>query len=84
MSTDRRGRPRQLAFGLPHGAGHDPRRLSRRRPPTAQAIDLIDRWPDWPAPAVLLAGPVGSGKSHLVEIWRGAQRRRGDAGRRAR
>jgi chromosomal replication initiation ATPase DnaA len=36
----------------------------------AEAIALIDRWPDWPAVPVLLAGPVGSGKSHLVEIWR--------------
>jgi len=36
----------------------------------AEAISLIDRWPEWPARTVLLAGPVGSGKSHLVEIWR--------------
>ncbi len=34
------------------------------------AITLIDRWPDWPADVVLLAGPVGAGKSHLVAIWR--------------
>jgi chromosomal replication initiation ATPase DnaA len=37
-----------------------------------RAVELIDRWPDWPSPMVLLAGPVGSGKSHLVEIWRAA------------
>jgi len=35
-----------------------------------EAIALIDRWPDWPAMTVLVAGPAGSGKSHLVEIWR--------------
>jgi chromosomal replication initiation ATPase DnaA len=38
------------------------------------AIALIDRWPDWPAPVVYLAGPAGSGKSHLVEIWRAESR----------
>lgn len=36
------------------------------------AIALIDAWPDWPARAVLLTGPAGSGKTHLVEIWRTA------------
>ena len=33
------------------------------------AIGIIDQWPDWAAPIVVLAGPVGSGKSHLAEIW---------------
>lgn len=36
----------------------------------AEAAALVDEWPEWPAPAVLLAGPVGSGKSHVVEMWR--------------
>jgi chromosomal replication initiation ATPase DnaA len=31
---------------------------------------LIDRWPLWPEAGVLLSGPAGSGKTHLVEIWR--------------
>ena len=35
------------------------------------AVDLIDDWPQWPANAVVLAGPVGSGKSHLAAIWAG-------------
>ncbi len=34
------------------------------------AIALIDGWPAWPDRAVLLSGPAGSGKTHLVEIWR--------------
>ena len=38
----------------------------------ARAIELVDSWPAWPAPAVLLAGPAGSGKTHIVEIWREA------------
>nr|WP_295463572.1 DnaA regulatory inactivator HdaA [Mesorhizobium sp.] len=35
----------------------------------AAAIALIDRWPDWQLPVVVLAGPAGSGKSHLAAIW---------------
>jgi chromosomal replication initiation ATPase DnaA len=33
------------------------------------AMAFIDAWPDWPALAVLLIGPQGSGKTHLVHIW---------------
>lgn len=33
------------------------------------AVAIIDRWPDWPSPVVILAGPTGSGKSHLAAIW---------------
>ena len=34
------------------------------------AVAWIDRWPDWPGPALALYGPPGSGKSHLCEVWR--------------
>ena len=34
------------------------------------AVSMIDSWPRWPSPVVILAGPVGSGKSHLAAIWR--------------
>src|SRR5690606_395543 len=34
------------------------------------AVLAIDRWPDWPHPAMAVAGPPGSGKSHLVNVWR--------------
>ena len=33
------------------------------------AVELIERWPDWPSPVVVLAGPAGSGKTHLATIW---------------
>ena len=33
------------------------------------ALAWIDRWPDWPAPALALSGPPGSGKTHLARIW---------------
>ena len=34
-----------------------------------EAVAWIDRWPDWPAPALALSGPPGSGKTHLGRIW---------------
>lgn len=40
----------------------------------AAAVSLVDRWPDWPHHAVVLVGPAGSGKSHLVEVWRQASK----------
>jgi chromosomal replication initiation ATPase DnaA len=34
------------------------------------ALGWIERWPQWPARALVLYGPPGSGKSHLAELWR--------------
>ena len=34
------------------------------------AVAWLDRWPDWPGPALVIHGPPGSGKSHLAEVWR--------------
>lgn len=39
-------------------------------PGNAQALALIDSWPDWPVGVAAIFGPSGSGKSHLVSIWR--------------
>jgi len=33
------------------------------------AVAWIDRWPDWPSPALFLRGPIGSGKSHLGQVF---------------
>lgn len=61
--------PRQLPLDLPH-------RVARGREDfliaeaNRAAVDWIDRWPDWPAPALVLHGPPGSGKSHLLAVWR--------------
>ena len=38
--------------------------------PVSVAVGLIDRWPEWPSPVVILVGPTGAGKSHLADIWR--------------
>ena len=60
--------PRQLAFALPHAES-----LSRDNflegPANAEALGLVERWPDWPNRVMLLVGPEGSGKSHLATIW---------------
>ncbi|MBS0520099.1 MAG: DNA replication protein [Proteobacteria bacterium] len=36
-----------------------------------EALAWLDRWPDWPAPALALSGPAGAGKTHLGRIWAG-------------
>ena len=33
------------------------------------ALAWLERWPAWPAPALVLHGPPGCGKSHLARIW---------------
>ena len=60
--------PRQLALALPHAE-----RLTRddflEGPANEAGLSLIDSWPDWPNRIMLLAGPEGSGKSHLASVW---------------
>jgi len=60
--------PRQLAFALPHAES-----LTRDNflegPANAAGLALIDAWPEWPSRTMWLAGPEGSGKSHLATIW---------------
>jgi chromosomal replication initiation ATPase DnaA len=62
-------RPRQLPLDLSHSEGRTRDHLVVSAA-NADAVALIDRWPDWPSPLVVLAGPAGSGKSHLGAIWR--------------
>lgn len=33
------------------------------------AVNWVDRWPSWPAAALVLIGPASSGKTHLARIW---------------
>src|SRR5260370_25557365 len=52
-----------------------PRRTALRRSDflvsesNAAAIGWIDRWPEWPNGALVLHGPPGCGKTHLVHLW---------------
>jgi chromosomal replication initiation ATPase DnaA len=62
-------KPRQLPLDLGHSTGYSRDDLVVSEA-NRQAVALIDRWPDWPATVVVLAGPAGSGKSHLASIWR--------------
>jgi chromosomal replication initiation ATPase DnaA len=39
-------------------------------PSNAAAVKLIDRWPDWHTPLMIISGPAASGKSHLAAVWR--------------
>ena len=34
-----------------------------------EAVLWLDRWPDWPAPALAIYGPAGCGKTHLAHVW---------------
>lgn len=68
MST-RTDPPRQLPLDLGHGTAYSRDDLIVSAA-NAEAVSLVDRWPDWPAPVVVLAGPAGSGKTHLASIWR--------------
>lgn len=61
-------RPRQLPLDLAHGEGFSRDDLVVT-PANERAVALVESWPDWPAPVVVLAGPAGSGKTHLSEIW---------------
>ena len=64
---------RKIAEQLPLAFRHDPatgRDDLLIADPVNAAVAMIDAWPHWPSPVVVIAGPVGSGKSHLAAIWR--------------
>ncbi|SNZ08032.1 HdaA/DnaA family protein [Cohaesibacter gelatinilyticus] len=65
----------QMPLDLPHdeALGRDD---FLSGPANANALALIDQWPNWPSYWVLLAGPVGAGKSHLARIWQEASNAR--------
>lgn len=65
----RAARAEQLPLELAHDASRSRDDLVISDPLTA-AVTIIDRWPDWKSPVVILCGPRGAGKSHLASIWR--------------
>jgi chromosomal replication initiation ATPase DnaA len=64
-------RPRQLALALDHAESYA-REDFLSGAGNQGALALIDGWPDWPANAIALVGPEGSGKTHLATIWAAA------------
>jgi chromosomal replication initiation ATPase DnaA len=60
--------PSQLPLALPHSPNYE-REDFMRGPSNQAALRLIESWPDWPQPIVLLSGPPGAGKTHLTNIW---------------
>lgn len=62
-------KPEQLALDLPHRVALDAEDFLVGAS-NATAVELIDRWPNWPSHAIVISGPSGSGKSHLVNVWR--------------
>ena len=61
--------PRQLVLDLAHrvAMGRDDFLVSRSN---SAAVDVIDSWPGWPQQSLAILGQAGSGKTHLVEVWR--------------
>ena len=57
---------------LPLDLGHLPA-LGREdflvAPSNESAVKWLERWPDWPRPALALHGPPGSGKTHLAHVF---------------
>ncbi|MBT3808848.1 MAG: DNA replication protein, partial [Rhodospirillaceae bacterium] len=59
---------RQLVLDLGHrtARGRSDFLVSRSN---AEAVEWMDRWPDWPARALAIWGPAASGKTHLGHVW---------------
>jgi chromosomal replication initiation ATPase DnaA len=61
---------RQLALDLPHRAASTLDDFLPA-PSNRAALDAVLAWPAWPSTALIVDGPVGSGKTHLARIWAG-------------
>ena len=60
--------PRQIPLDLPHEASFA-REDFLAADGNADALAMVDSWPRWASPTMMLVGPRGSGKSHLGAIW---------------
>jgi chromosomal replication initiation ATPase DnaA len=59
----------QLALAVPHRSALE-REDFLVAPANADAVAWVDSWPNWPAAALVVHGPAGSGKTHLAQAWR--------------
>jgi chromosomal replication initiation ATPase DnaA len=63
------GEPAQLVFDLAQRQALDAEDFFVSGS-NAAAIGIVDGWPQWSHWAAVVSGPAGSGKSHLVNVWR--------------
>lgn len=61
-------KPEQLPFDLGHRAAFA-REDFWVSQSNSDAVAWLDRFPDWPAPLLVMHGPVASGKTHLLHVW---------------
>ena len=63
--------PKQLSFDLPvrPALGREDFFVS---PANAVAVATVEDWQRWPGGKLVLAGPAGSGKTHLAHVWASA------------
>ncbi len=62
-------KPEQLAFNLGHrqAQGREDFWVSVCN---KDAVAWLDKWPDWPGPALVIFGPASCGKTHLLQVWK--------------
>ncbi|MBE9557077.1 MAG: DNA replication protein [Proteobacteria bacterium] len=60
--------PAQIPLDLPHRAAMGAADFLVA-PCNRDAVSWLDRWPGWPAPALIIHGDEGCGKSHLTNVW---------------
>ncbi len=58
----------QMSFDLPTKPAHgrDDFFIS---PSNAQAVQILEDWPNWPHHKLALIGPKAAGKTHLAHVW---------------
>lgn len=61
-------KPEQLPFDLGHRKAYA-REDFWVSSSNQDAIAWLDKWPDWPAPALVIYGPPFCGKTHLAKVW---------------
>ena len=67
MADQTLGQQRTFDWGVRPALGREDFLVA---PCNEAAVAWLDRWPEWPGPALAIHGPPRSGKSHLAEVWR--------------
>lgn len=66
MSTQTTPQQIPLDLGYRSAMGRDNFLIA---PSNQEAVKWIDKWPDWPAPCLVIYGPKACGKSHIASVW---------------